>query len=78
MPAVSSQGAVVQVQTVHVQTPVPSEKDVLKNVRIEESSGVRTGVLPDLTIKDMCLDDDPTRSSEYLESMLASSRRFVS
>ena len=68
---VSAQNPATQLQTVQVQTPVLSEKDALKNVRVDESSGVATGVLPDLTIKDMCLDVDPTRSSEYLRVLLA-------
>lgn len=50
--------------TVQVQQPVFSEKDSRKNLPVEESSGVATGVLPDLTIKDMCLDEGPTEYSE--------------
>jgi len=68
--SVSAQNPATQLQTIQAQT-VLSEKDALKNVRVEKSSGTATGVLPDLTIKDMCLDVDPTRSSEYLRVLLA-------
>ena len=68
--SVSAQNPATQLQTIQAQT-VLSEKDALKNVRVDESSGTATGVLPDLTIKDMCLDVDPTRSSEYLRVLLA-------
>ena len=57
--------------TVQVQQPVFSEKDSRKNLPVEESPGVATGVLPDLTIKDMCLDDGPTVSSETLRVAVA-------
>ncbi len=54
-----------------VQTPVLSENDSLKNVRFEESSGVATGVLPDLTIEDMCLQGNPPESAETLRVLIA-------
>src|SRR5947209_10658407 len=69
--SVSAQNPATQLQTVQVQAPVLSEKDALKNVRVDESSGVGTGVLPDLTIKDMCLEVDLTTSAESLRVLLA-------
>jgi hypothetical protein len=57
--------------TVQVQQPVVSDKDSLKNLPVAESSGVAIGVLPDLTIKDMCLDGGSPPDFETL-------RRFES
>ncbi|MEP6920747.1 MAG: hypothetical protein ABI967_06455 [bacterium] len=51
---------------------VLSEKDALKEVQlIDEPSGVSTGVLPDLTIKDMCLAEAPATPSETLRVLIA-------
>jgi len=69
--SVFAQNPVVQVQTVQVQKPVLSEKDALKNVRVDESTGVAAGILPDLTIKEMCLDVDPTAPAESLRVLVA-------
>ena len=57
---VSAQNPTVQSQTVQVQTIVLSEKDALKNVRVEESPAAAAGILPDLTIKEICLAVAPT------------------
>jgi hypothetical protein len=70
-PTASNRGLASPAESGAVQTPVLSEKDSLKNVRVEEPSGGETGVLPDLTIKDMCLDDSPTVSSETLRVLVA-------
>lgn len=40
-------------------------------MRIEESTGVAAGVLPDLTIKEMCLDEGPTVPSATLRVLVA-------
>ena len=69
--SVSAQNPSVQVQTVQVQKPVLSEKDALKNVRVEESLGVTAGILPDLTIKEMCLYGDPKTPDEGLRVQVA-------
>ena len=69
--SVSAQNPATQVQTIQAQT-VLSEKDALKNVRVDESSGVATGVLPDLTIKDMCLD---SRSNQILRVLASAARK---
>src|SRR5713226_8517759 len=66
----SAQNPTVQSQTVQVQTIVLSEKDALKNVRIEESAAAAPGILPDLTIKEMCLVVAPT-GSETLRVLVA-------
>jgi hypothetical protein len=39
-------------------------------VHVDESSGVATGVLPDLTIKEMCLASGPTVPSETLRVLV--------
>src|SRR6185436_15728915 len=57
--------------TVQVQQPVFSEKDSPKNLPVEESSGVATGVLPDLTIKDMCLAGGSPEAFESLQVLVA-------
>jgi hypothetical protein len=68
---VFAQRPTVQVQTVQVQTPVLSEKDALKNVRVEESAGVAAGILPDLTVKEMCLEVDREMPAERLRVLVA-------
>ena len=52
------------VPNAQVQKPVLSEENALKNVPVDESSGVATGVLPDLTIKEMCLASTSANASE--------------
>jgi hypothetical protein len=68
---VFAQKPAVQVQTVQVQKPALSENDALKNVRVEESVGVAAGILPDLTIKEMCLYGDPKTPDEGLRVQVA-------
>ena len=68
---VSAQNPTVQSQTVQVQTIVLSEKDALKNVRVEESPAAAAGILPDLTIKEMCLAVARTVPSETLRVLVA-------
>jgi len=50
---------------------VLSEENALKNVHVDESAGVATGVLPDLTIKEMCLASGPAVPSETLRVLVA-------
>jgi hypothetical protein len=49
-----------------IQTPVLSEKNDLKNFRLEEPAETKTGILPDLTINDMCLSIDPSAPHRVL------------
>jgi len=57
--------------TAEAQQYVFSERDALKNLPVDDSSGAATGVLPDLTIKGMCLDDGPSVPSETLRVLIA-------
>jgi hypothetical protein len=68
---VSAQDPRVQSQTAQVHKPVLSEKDALKNVRFDESPEVAAGILPDLTIKEMCLASGPAVPSETLRVLIA-------
>jgi len=49
-----------------IQTPVLSEKNDLKNFRLDEPTETKAGILPDLTVEDMCLSIDPSAPTQGL------------